>query len=505
MKKNLHLFLLILILAFGAYLRFNNLPNRISLGADSARDAFVTLEGANSVQFPLIGPFTSVAPVVSSPWYWIQLIIAKGILGTGYAPWILIAIYSFLTIVVMYKSGVLLGGRLLGLTVSLATALSPQLISDATGLNNHAVVTFFASLVMYLFLKLLIQGPKTYLAILFGLMIGITISTHYQAIGLLTLPLSLIFFKKKYIKTLGISFIFMVITLLPLLTFELLNHWYNTRHIIQYLLVDQYKIYVPKRWLTYTSDYWPSYLAFSLGGEKIKGLIVMLGIAIYFFIKIIRRKITAPYLILLPSFLIQVIMVRYYRGESYFGYLKFLLPYIFIFTGTIMFEIIRTKHLKIVGAVLIALYIYTSVPASLTQMTPEGLTTETIDLYQEIENKVGPGPYRLFKCTYANEPKIEALLLLLYLYQQYDPHGKTLAYHWGCWYPTVVYKDEIIDISPGDKRDKELEELLFPPVNYAVKDFSMATEGALLKAGWIEVTGPSIYQRSARWWMDEQP
>ncbi len=502
-KNKLWFFLLILILIVGAYLRFYNFQSRISLSADSARDAFVALEGTRLLQFPIVGPFTSVAPVVSSPWYWIQLIIAEGVLGTPYAPWILIAIYSFLTIIVMYKIGILLENRWLGLVAAITASLSPQLISDAKALNNHAVIIFFVSVVIYLFLKLLKEGPKTHLAILFGAFVGMTISTHYQAIGIITLPISLLFFGKKYLKTLAIIGISIIIMLLPLLVFELLNHWYNTKNIIRYLTVDQYKIYVAKRWLTYISDYWPSYISFSLGGERIKGLVIMISIGLYFIITIIRKKITAPYLILLISFLIQVVMVRYYRGELYFGYLKFLLPYIFIFTATVIYQISKIKHLKTVSLLIVGLYIYTSIPSALAELQPEALTNEANKLYNQMQSKVGPGPYSLYKCNEAVEPKIEALSLLMYLNNQYDSDGKIMAYHWGCWYPPVVYNDEIISIKT--QYDEERAQFLFPHVDYALKDFSIATPSALLKIGWIEVSSASIYQTSARWWMDEQP
>lgn len=99
------------ILAVAAFFRFYNFPNRISFGFDSARDAFVSLEGAKMPQFPLTGPFISIAPVTTGPWYWIQLILARLIIPSNYAPWLLTAIYSLLMVFVMYLIGKKLEGK----------------------------------------------------------------------------------------------------------------------------------------------------------------------------------------------------------------------------------------------------------------------------------------------------------------------------------------------------------------------------------------------------------
>src|SRR3989338_6109351 len=101
-KKHFPIFLIVCI---AIALRFYNYPNRITMGADSARDAFVSLEGARLLQFPLTGPFISIAPVTTGPWYWIQLILARLILPTDYAPWFLLSFYSVLMVIVMYFIG----------------------------------------------------------------------------------------------------------------------------------------------------------------------------------------------------------------------------------------------------------------------------------------------------------------------------------------------------------------------------------------------------------------
>ncbi|MDP3955420.1 MAG: hypothetical protein Q8Q15_03605 [bacterium] len=38
-----------------------------------------------------------------------------------------------------------------------------------------------------------------------------------------------------------------------------------------------------------------------------------------------------------------------------------------------------------------------------------------------------------------------------------------------------------------------------------ILDFSKATEGAILKAGWKPNSFKSIYELNARWWFREQP
>lgn len=499
-RKYYHIIFLALILFIAAYFRFSNFTHRISLGLDSTRDAYVALEGARTLQLPLVGPFTSIAPLTTGPYHWIEITLAKLILVTPYAPWLLMAIFSLLLVVVMYQIGVLLEGRHFGLIVALITALSPVQISEASGLTNNAAIGFHTGLVIIVYLYLLKFGPRPLLGFLFGTTLGVINNIHYQTSGLLVLPLTLLIFRKKYLKSLTFALAGYGLTFIPLLLFELTNHWYNTRHLLEYLRVGQYNIWVPFRWLTYVTDYWPRFMTFVLGGSQLFGAVMMVLIAAVFGYQMFRRKLPIQYVLLGVCFLVKVVIIRYYRGERFFGYLKSFHPFIFLFTAYVLYFIFTKKRRMLWGLSALVLYAALVLPTSFARLQPEALTTETYELLEMLTAKLGDGPFNLYECKNTVKNEIEALAMLLLIQGKYDSNGKNIAYHWGCNYPSILVNNQVIT----HELLKNPEEM-FPKVNYAVEDFSIATPAAILSAGWTEVSPEAAYQSAARWWFDEHP
>src|SRR5579859_7282680 len=88
--KYLHLALLIAILTLALFLRFYNFTNRYSLGSETVRDAFVGIIGAQQLQLPLVGPFSSFGQFTFGPWYWWELIFFTLIAKTVFSPWIIL-------------------------------------------------------------------------------------------------------------------------------------------------------------------------------------------------------------------------------------------------------------------------------------------------------------------------------------------------------------------------------------------------------------------------------
>lgn len=495
-KQHLPIFL---VLCIAITLRFYNFSNRITMGVDSARDAFVSLEGARLFQMPLTGPFISIAPVTTGPWYWIQLILFRLIIPTNYAPWLLLATYSVFMVVVMYYIGILLEGARFGLILALITTFAQNQIQVATELTNPSVIGFYTALIILLFIVLVKRGPSNRLGLLLGLIFGITLNTHYQTAGLISLLVAFLFFGKKYISTLVQVCKGVFITFLPLLYFELNNHWYNTRHMLRYILVDQYNIWTPMRWLTYVNDFWPRFIAFVLGGEKLFGFTVMTMIVFVFFVQMIRRKWTQVYYFLFLSFLIQVIIIRYYRGEKFFGYLQFFHPYLILFTGYVINWVYQFRHGRFFGFAVILLYLLMVMPSSINRWQSDVFTNKVHRLTKNMYEVFGPGPFKIYKCQSSTNWDIAGIVLQLDMDKKYSSTGKPLIYKWGCSFPyfrhdgTRIYQEEAQEA-----------EKLFPKFENLF-DVSIASPAALLAVDWVEASPAGMYQSSARWWMDEQP
>lgn len=488
------------VLALATFFRFFNFTTRISMGPDSARDAFVALMGAKYLQLPTTGPFISIAPVTTGPWYWIQLIIGRLILPTNYAPWIVIGVYSLSLVIVMYIIGKVLAGRRLGVILAIIAALSANQIDNAVQLTNPAVIGFFAGTIVLLFLIALKNSRNMKLAFAMGVVLGLCVNTHYQSFGLLSLPLLLLFYGRKYVEFLKRLSLGFILTFLPLLWFELNNHWFDTRHMLQYLLVDQYKIWTPMSWTIYVKEYWPTFFAFVTGMRKEAAMVMILFIGVVFLYGFIRKKIATPYIFLIISFVIQVVIIRYYRGERYFGYLQFFHPYLFIFTGFVVDKLFTLKYGRILGSLAILIYISLVFPTSISKIKADQLTVDTKFTAENMQKIFGTGPYKIYKCQDLLQQNIQALVLQLEMTGKYSKAGKPIIYDWGCTLPRVRLDGTVITDEELDKN----ADTIYPKLG-RLRDISAASPSALFSFGWNEASPESMYQSAARWWMDEQP
>lgn len=498
--QKIHIFTLGVIFLIGAYLRLVNYTDRIGMGNDSSRDAFVAYVGARTLQIPLTGPFTSIAPVTTGPWYWIFQIAAHILVPTRYSPWLLLAFFSLTTIIVLYRIGVMLENKWFGLILATITSLSPQQINASVKLTNNTVLSFFASLVVLLFLRLLLKPEKTSYFLLWAVLLGITINLHYQTTGLLSLVALLLLLRRDYWVRLKAFVIFFLLPFLPLLFFELNNHWYNTRHLLQYILVDQYKIWNPTRWLTFVSDYWPEFTSFLFGGDVWFGRWILVAIALTFVSKLLSKKLPRVYILLFISFAIQVVIIRYYRGERFFGYLHHFHPFMIIFLGYLFYTLFKSKFGLLLGSALLLVYVINVKPAVISSTgSSEPLTLETKQLVRLIETRYPNQRFKLYKCKGEKLDSIRALTLGLYINNLYDSNGIPLAYFWGCGYP-----EYLIDGTKLGTEELAKSADYFAPLG-PLRDFSAASTSAIMAKNWIEVSPEEAYQSAARWWMDEQP
>lgn len=261
MSKNK--FLLIFVLSVAFFFRFYNSPNRYGIGYDGSRDALVAFESAKQIQLPLTGSFSSIGPITFGPLYYWYITLAT-LLPAKWGPWIGINIASFLMVFVMYKTGKLLINEQFGIILAFVAALSPAQIISGTQLQQHALIGFLSSVVIYFLIKHYYQKLRTFEYIFWGFCMGVAINSHYQAVSLLTLPiLVVIFFKrKKFILPFALGFF---ISFIPFLIFELTNHWFNTRNILDYILIGQYRVWTSNRWLLFLGNFIPQFWSYVTG------------------------------------------------------------------------------------------------------------------------------------------------------------------------------------------------------------------------------------------------
>lgn len=486
-----HIVLLsILLLAF--FLRFSHFPYRYGLGIETIRDAVVGIEGARQLQFPLTGAFSSLGPFTFGPLYSYQLIIATLTMRTLYAPWIYLGITSIIYIALIYKIGSMLKDPQFGLLLAFLATISPPQIIGGTHLTSHNMTNVFAVLSIYIFL-LLIQKERSYwISFAEGLAIGAGMNMHYQMSGLMILPVILLCIKPRKYGYFLTACAGVFVTFIPLLIFELNNHWFNTRNIIDYLLYGRKRIYVPNRWLFYVRDFWPGFWADSFGIPVLFASISMISSAAVIGYLFIKKRLSLPLLLLVIAFLCNFILLRYYWGPRFYGYLNFLRPFVFIFAATPIYYIWRIRFGQIASILILFTILYFAAPRIKQDMAADSFSEGMYKQMNIAREKIGYKSYDVYGCsknwTGSYIAQTYTMVFINELHNnQSSPSAKLGLATTLCENPTV-----------DDKEATPLNEL-------GVMDFSKASESELLAKGWGTISFKAIYNDSARWWFNIQP
>lgn len=362
---NKYILTLTFILIISFLLRFYNFPNRWGLASDDARDISIAREALQRHELPLIGSFSSAGPFVFGPlFYWFLMASYLLLPFTITAPWIFEGLVGVVTVIVFYVIGKEIKDRKFALLLAALVATSPQLVIRSLLLGQHTFVAITAVLLLMSFLFLW-NTRKTWYAFLMGLWLGIGLSMHYQSINLLIFFVAPLFIphvairdKVKFLIFMGIGFL---IPSLPLLIWDSQQQFANIRNLLDYLLVGQYRLYVPNSWKLFLFHYLPDYWSFVAGGNFLMGFILMalsFITILYFFI---IRKTPRVILLLEAIFFILLLVNRFYKGERSESYLLYLVSFILLFSGFALYMLISfasrqkyvTMFIRTIGVILL--------------------------------------------------------------------------------------------------------------------------------------------------------
>lgn len=382
---------LILILLFALCLRVYRFESRIFFFSDIARDVLVAREAIRTRTIPPIASFSSAGPFVFGPqYYW--LIMATFLFNPNHllSFYYFLIIQSLLLIIVMVQIGKMMVGRKFGLFMGLIIALSPRQIFRSLYMTQHTIVAICAALATYFLIKS-IKTKKRWLFFWCGFWVSTAISMHYQAMGLLIFGVAAFFIKDKIKNRLFFFIAFVIgaiLPQLPLFIWDYGQQFANVRNLLDYLLIGQYRIYVPNRWLWHVFDFWPATFADLFGGNKIiGGLIIYFGL-LSFLVAFIKRKTSLSLKFIFIIFIFFFIYLRYYRAEKFEGYLMYLHPLMFIIIAWGLFKFVRFKKWLwlFLSGVFIFNFVY--IKNELKYKT-ENEFVDLARLSQKIESKVG--------------------------------------------------------------------------------------------------------------------
>lgn len=495
-REKWHIYLLFILIIFALFFRFYNFPLRYGLGDETVRDAIVGIEGARQLQLPLVGAFSSAGAFTFGPWYYYQLIIFSLIFPSPYASWIYLSLASVLCIVVLFKIGELVENKSFGFFLAFLGTISPVLIIAGTHLTTQNLTNIYAMLAVWIFLKLSLQKLSNWWGFIFGIILGIGVNLHYQMAGLLVLPFILLIYKPKQFLYFINAFVGISITFLPLLFFDLNNHWFTVRNFFYYLQYGKNAIYVPNRWLFYLRDFWPSYWADVIGISAIFASIIAVVFTVIIINKIAKKKLPIYMLLLLIAFAFNFILLRYYWGPRFFGYLNFLRPFVFLFTGYVFFTICKTINKKYTLLAIVAFLTVMIFPKSIKHLDTDPFSVEMIRRVQAIEVNYPDKKFKVYGCKDVfsgwHTATTKSLVFLLEGKNKFSDSGIKL----GVEDPECKYS--LLESSINDKKYSLI-------ANTGVIDFFGATDSWLKETGWIPISSRSISDEITRWWFKEQP
>ena len=343
----------ILIIALALFLRLYNYSDRVFLYADSARDVQVAQFAADHLKFPFIGQFSSAGPFFYGPWwYWFLELIS--FLPLGYlTQWYFMTLLSLVFIAVIYYLGRSIGGRPLGILAALLAAISPAQIENSFTPWNPTVIPLLSALALLLLVQYSSHRRLRYFFLL-SFIVSLSLTIHFQSILILPiLPVALFLIQpafKNYLYHALAAVAGLLLPLLPLIYFDLRFNGYNSRSLWIYLTIDQFNIWVPNRWLTYAFQYWPEAWGRIIGGPYWLGGLVIALLGCLFVFRLKQFKSYRPFYLLSLTFILEVILYRYYRGERFVYYSFFAHPAVIILTAWVIRQLFNLK--PVLGLVL---------------------------------------------------------------------------------------------------------------------------------------------------------
>jgi hypothetical protein len=503
LKENPHYIVLAIIFFIAIFFRFIDTPYRYTLADESIRDAIVGIVGAETVQFPLTGPFSSAGPFTFGPWYWYQLIFANLLIPSLYASWIYLGIISVIAVVIYYLLGTQLVNKIFGTILAGIVAFSPLQINSSYNLTNPNVTHIFIAGTLLLFFLTISKTRSYWYALWFGILFGVAVNLHYSAAGLGLLLIFLLLYKPKQYIHFIVSCVGIFITFVPLLLFDLNNHWFTLRNMYDSFIVREGKPEIPYSWTLYLRDFWPEFWSQIIGTPYIVSVIFLVILPVIGIFTLIKYTNKFYFLMLGIVFLLNFVFIRYYSGEKFIGYLNHFQPFVFLFVAIFLYSIYRYVG-KVLGVVVIIGFVLLVAPKSWSMAQNLDVHMASAETTIAQMKKVHPGSkFSIYTCYDSYRSKAYSVMFLLYKQNLLSDSGIKYGLIDGdCSFPNNV-DTEIEQLS---MKEMSAVRQTYPELtDTGFFNFTSESNQDLVAAGWDTITPKSIHKSSTRWWFDEQP
>lgn len=393
------------------FFRTYNYFDRVYIHADHSLFAQGALYSARTFSIPQIGPFAQSTFFTGPWWLWTLSILYLFPFGL-LTPWYFISLFSMGFIFLIYVVGREIGDKWLGIIAALLAAVSFAQIDNSFTLWNAAADSSLALVAIYFLIKF--YKTKNPLAA-FGLSFAVSLATtiHFQMVLAAPLILIVLVTSRPKLKHFLAAFIGFVIPFLPFLIFDLRFNWFWAKSVWIYLTVDQYRFWVPNRWLTYAGVYWPQTWGYILGVSQWLGGTIITLLSILVIVRLRLAKSHKLFFLIALSFFLEVVMFRYYGGQRFFYFSNFAHPAVIILTAWVLVEVFKLQ--KIIGLILGLAIFSSALKTSFANLAPRDITLPKINsVKNEIYRQFPDENFDIYGCSFSGALVSHPLALFMY-------------------------------------------------------------------------------------------
>ncbi len=360
--KKPFLFFLMTVILLGTFLRLCHLRKNVTFNWDQERTATLILEAMEERKLVLIGPRIGPGKLFLGPLYY--YLVAPFLILTGFNPiglYYSSALIGIATGILVYLIAREIFNEKIGLISSGLYFLSPLMVFfDRIPWNVNFLITSFLLIIYGLFRLFSQKKPKLTDYLILGLGFGLGYQAHFSSI--LFLPfLPFLFFRLLILKkikealNLGLTFLLILIFLLPLLIFDLRHDFFNLKMLVEFFQTNSQSLAMfsfPQRLAknVFTSL---NLVGGLLVNASFSWMNLFLGAVFLFYL--FKKSILFFLFYFLP-----ILFLSFYKGETPEYYFFWQIPVIIFFLAKFLVETARVfpgyKRKMLVAGLLIIMF-----------------------------------------------------------------------------------------------------------------------------------------------------
>lgn len=415
-----YLIFLLLIILLAAFLRFWRLPEYMTFLGDEGRDALAVKRMIVDHKFRLIGPVTSIGNMYLGPLYYYLMLPAMVLSRLSpVGPAAMVGLLGIATVALIYSFGREWVGEKAALMAAFLYALSPVVITYSRSSWNPNVMPFFALLTIWGIWRVWQKKQFWWLPII-GVTLSFALQSHY--LGLLLIPTLVLFWlftlldlirnrisiKRFILYTSYFIVIFLFLTVMPLIWFDLRHNFINFNAFRAFFTDRQatvnLKIYkaLPKLWGLLTQvftrlvagkdEFWGRWI--TLGFTILAGFTILLRCIIVGWRKFFNQE--KGLVLILVWFLVGLIGLGNYKQHIYDHYFGFFFSVPFLLAGWVLGKIWDWKKFsKLIVLICLGGLIFLSLKECHLRCPPNNQLVRTQKIARFIINKAEGKPFNL--------------------------------------------------------------------------------------------------------------